>query len=133
MGTALAAVHWMLLTLTSAGAVMSTFFACLLAGAALTSLTWRLRLPFGGCPFAAVVPMFPGTYMFRMADGLVTLAEKGSKTPLEVLAGVLSDATTALAVVLAIGFGLIIPALCLDRRWAWPAAGFGRGERAHAR
>ena len=118
VGMAAHAVHWMLLTLAGADLAVAAFGACLLVGAVLAPIADRLHLPFGGCAFAAVVSMIPGVYMFRMGGGLVVLVRAGVKAPPEVLPGVVSDAATALVVTLAIGLGLIIPALVLASRGA---------------
>ena len=59
--------------------------------------------------------MIPGLYIFRMAGGLVTLVGLGAKTPIAILSGVVADSATAMFVIIAIGFGLIVPALCLER------------------
>ncbi len=115
IGMAAHSLHWMLMVWGGVQQVVAAFIAALFVGAAMTLVANRSRLPFGGCAFAAVVSMIPGLYIFRMAGGLVTLVGLGAKTPIAILSGVVADSATAMFVIIAIGFGLIVPALCLER------------------
>jgi hypothetical protein len=94
---------------------MGAFVACLIVGVLVTPIAERLRLPFAGIAFASVVSLIPGIFLFRMGGGLLTLIALGAKAPAGLLQDVIVDGATAFVVVLAMGFGLIIPKLCLDR------------------
>jgi uncharacterized membrane protein YjjB (DUF3815 family) len=67
-------------------------------------------MPFAAIGFAAVVSMMPGVYLFRMASGLLQLADS-SKTTLDLLGGTISDGIIAATVILAMSAGLIVPRL----------------------
>jgi uncharacterized membrane protein YjjB (DUF3815 family) len=58
--------------------------------------------------------MIPGVFLFRMASGLLQLAD-GSRTTLELLSATIADGLTAGAIILAMSFGLIVPKLVIDR------------------
>jgi uncharacterized membrane protein YjjB (DUF3815 family) len=60
-----------------------------------------------------VVSMIPGVYIFRMASGLVQIAG-GSQTTSAMMSETIADAMTALAIILAMSVGLIVPKLLVD-------------------
>src|SRR5262249_46095885 len=106
-------LRWWLLALgTSAEA--AAFVACILVGVVITLLAPRLRQPFSALSFAAVVTLIPSVFVLRMAAGLVELARVG-KTDAGLASAVLSNGATATLILLAMGFGLIIPKLLVDR------------------
>jgi uncharacterized membrane protein YjjB (DUF3815 family) len=105
-------IHWLVLDLGGSGHA-ATFAACLFVGIAMRLLARRLRLPFAAMSFAAVVAMMPGAVLIRMAAGMLQLAQLGEKAPAELMFAILTDTTTALLVLLAMGFGLVFPALWL--------------------
>jgi len=70
-------------------------------------------MPFAAIGFASVASMIPGVFLFRMASGLVQLAE-GSHTTLELIRATTADAMIAVTIILAMSFGLIVPKLVID-------------------
>jgi len=52
-------------------------------------------------------------FLFRMASGLVLLTTS-SNTTLELLASTIADGMTAVTIMLAMSFGLIVPKLVID-------------------
>jgi uncharacterized membrane protein YjjB (DUF3815 family) len=60
-----------------------------------------------------VVSMIPGSYLIRMASGLVQIHASGS-TP-NLVEGTLSDGLTAIITIVAMSAGLIVPKLVLSR------------------
>lgn len=109
-------IHWLVQGLGASGHA-ATFAACLFVGIAMTQLARRLRLPFAAMSFAAVVAMMPGAILIRMAAGMLQLAQLGEKAPTAVVSVIVTDATSALFVLLAMGFGLVFPKL-----WLWSAS-----------
>ena len=116
-------VRWVAIEQLGASAAAGAMVACILVGVVVTPVARRWHLPFAAIGFASVVSMMPGTYIIRAAGGLVAIAN-GSHTSLGLISGTFSDAATALLVVLAMGAGVIVPKLLVDR--------FGKSSQARA-
>lgn len=109
------AIRWFTLDL-GAGAATGGFVACLLVGLVLTPVARRYRMPFAAIGFASVVSLIPGVFLFRLASGLLQLTNS-SNTTLSLLGGTIADGITAVTIILAMSFGLIVPKLIIDRVW----------------
>jgi uncharacterized membrane protein YjjB (DUF3815 family) len=105
-GMAAHALHWWATTVWHLSLASSAFLACLLVGTALMPVSHKLRIPFAGIGFAAVVSMVPGVYVFRTLSGLAQLP---TSTSPELVAATMSNAATAALVVTAMALGLVIP------------------------
>ncbi len=107
------ALRWVTLTMLGASASIGAFVACLIAGAILTPVARRWRMPFAAIGFASVVSMMPGVYLFRMASGLLQIAGS-AYTTLELISATIADGAAALTITFAMSFGLLIPKLIID-------------------
>ncbi len=107
------ALRWVALTVLGSSAATGAFVACLIVGLILTPVSRRTHMPFAAIGFASVVSMIPGVFLFRMASGLVQLAE-GSHTTLELISATTADGMIAVTIILAMSFGLIVPKLVVD-------------------
>jgi uncharacterized membrane protein YjjP (DUF1212 family) len=108
------ASRWTAISISGASAEIGALIACLVVGVIMTPIAERMRLPFAGLAFASVVSLIPGVFLFRMAGGLVDLVTLGPHAPQELLIEVITDGTTAVLIILAMSFGLIVPKLCIQ-------------------
>lgn len=105
---------WSLAMLGSGAAASGVFVACFVVGLILTPVARRSHMPFAAIGFASVVSMLPGVFLFRMASGLLQLAE-GSQTTFELIGATIANGASAVAVIVAMSFGLVVPKIGLDR------------------
>jgi uncharacterized membrane protein YjjP (DUF1212 family) len=109
------ALRWAVITQFGFGVATGALVACAAVALILTPVSRRSHMPFAAIGFASVVSMMPGVYLFRMASGLLQIAN-GSPTTLDMLSATTADGLSAAMIILAMSFGLIVPKLAVDHR-----------------
>jgi len=108
------AVRWAVISLADANVATGALVACILVSIVVTPVVDRLHLPFAALAFSAVVSMIPGFFLFQMASAMVELVSMGPRAPATLLMNIAANGTTALLVMLAMTFGLILPRILLE-------------------
>lgn len=104
VGAAAHGLHWGLVTGLGWNLALGAFVTSLVIGAVLAPISTRLRIPFAGIGFAAIVAMIPGSYVFRALSGFADAGGGASE-----LDGAIGDAVTSLLVVIALAVGIAVP------------------------
>lgn len=108
------ACRWAVISIGGGSIETGALVACLVVGILVTPIADRLRLPFAAVGFASVVSLIPGVFLFRMAGGLVALISPGGEASTDLFLSAMTDGITALAIFLAMAFGLIAPKMLIE-------------------
>lgn len=118
------AIRWLATSEFHSTPAIAALAGCAFVGLVMAPVAGRRHLPFAAIGFASVVSMMPGSYVMRMAGGVVEIAD-GSHTTLALISGTIANGATAFLIILAMGIGLLVPKLVTDRVTTRP-----RGHRA---
>jgi uncharacterized membrane protein YjjB (DUF3815 family) len=108
------AVRWTAMTVFHFGPATGALFACVFVGLVMTPVARRYHMPFAAAGFASVVSMMPGVFLFRMTSGLTQL-ESANPPAGDILQQTAVAGATAVAIIVAMGIGLIVPKQIADR------------------
>jgi uncharacterized membrane protein YjjP (DUF1212 family) len=111
------AARWLTIAVLGGSVEAGAFVACLLVGSVVTPLADRMRMPFAAFAFASVVSLIPGVFLFRMGGGLLQIATLGSAASPGLLTSTVADGMTAVLIMLAMTFGLILPKMLIESLW----------------
>jgi len=98
-------LHWYALH-AGANLALAAFASCLLVGIVLVPVSHRMRIPFAGIGFAAVVALVPGVFVFRTLAGFVEFA--GAPTA-QLLSATAANLIGATIIVAGMALGLALP------------------------
>ena len=107
------AMHWTAMA-WGADVALAALVACALAGTMSAVASRHLDLPFAALAFASVVSMMPGVFIFELAGGLSQLYRDGGVASAALSSSIYANGMTAMLVVMAMTFGLIVPKMLLD-------------------
>ncbi len=109
------AARWVLISFAGGSAPTGAFVACMLVSVLASPVADRLHLPFAAIAFSSVVSLMPGFFLFNVATGLVELVSAGPRAPTALLTSIAASGVTALLIIMAMTFGLILPRMLFER------------------
>jgi uncharacterized membrane protein YjjB (DUF3815 family) len=109
------AARWTLISVAGGSAPTGALVACVLVSILATPVVDRLHLPFAAVAFSAVVSLMPGFFLFNAATGLVELVSIGPSAPAALLTSIAANGATALLIIIAMTFGLILPRMLFEQ------------------